>query len=268
MEDKEEKGYGELWLKPFASTTPKIKVRKLIGSGAAGYVFKFRIDGVTYALKMVSERRKCIYVQSMTALIFAQFKFYYPELYANTFLPRKVRQAYYDLFLVECRANGSLIDQGMNGIYTPFCYGWIEISSEIEMLVARAFDLHPLRWDRPPGAENERVRGILYEYIDGETLNNVKITTQMAEEIRNGLKGLHAASMAHEDPRSSNIIVRGDRPIWLDLSVARTIPHIKMTEQELRGIQEREREDLEIGFVLLSTVRLDSGYLFSEIHEG
>ncbi len=47
--------YSRLWLKPFSSTIPSVKVMKKIGSGAAGYVFKVRIDGVTYALKMASE---------------------------------------------------------------------------------------------------------------------------------------------------------------------------------------------------------------------
>lgn len=156
---------------------------------------------------------------------------------------------------MECRANGSLIDQGLNGIYTPFCYGWIEVPTEIEVHLARAFGVQQFLWDRPPGAENERVRGILYEYIDGETLANVKITPQLAEDIRVGLKGLHDASLAHGDIRASNIIVQGDRSRWLDLSVAKTIPHIRIKKQDLESIQQLELKYLEIGFALLSAVR-------------
>lgn len=85
--------------------------------------------------------------------------------------------------MVECRANGSLIEQGMNGIYTPFCFGWIEVPTEIEVHVARAYGVYQSLWDRPPGAEHERVRGILYKYIDGETLANVQITPQKWPKI-------------------------------------------------------------------------------------
>lgn len=79
----------------------------------------------------------------------------------------------------------------------------------------------------------------------------------MAEDIRVGLKGLHDASLAHGDIRASNIIVQGDRSRWLDLSVAKTIPHIRITKQELESIQQLERKKLEVGFALLSTVRFD-----------
>ena len=47
--------YSCLWLKPFSSTISRMKFIKKIGSGVAGYVFKVRIHGITYALKMVSE---------------------------------------------------------------------------------------------------------------------------------------------------------------------------------------------------------------------
>lgn len=47
--------YSRWWLKPFSSTIPRAKVMKKIGSGSSGYVFKVRIDGVIYALKMASE---------------------------------------------------------------------------------------------------------------------------------------------------------------------------------------------------------------------
>lgn len=117
--------------------------------------------------------------------------------------------------------------------------------------------MYQFLWDRPPGAEHERVRGILYEYIDGETLANVQITPQMAEGIRAGLKGPHDATLAHGDIRASNIMVQSDQSKWLDLSVAKTIPHIRIMKQDLERIQELERKELQTGFALLSTVRLD-----------
>lgn len=60
-------GYSRLWLKPFSSTTPRMKIMEKIGSGLSGYVFKVRIDGVTYALKMASETLPT-YAQSIIAL--------------------------------------------------------------------------------------------------------------------------------------------------------------------------------------------------------
>ncbi len=47
--------YSRLWLKPFSPTNPRVKFMKKIGSGSSGYVFKVRINGVIYALKMASE---------------------------------------------------------------------------------------------------------------------------------------------------------------------------------------------------------------------
>lgn len=47
--------YSCLWLKPFSSTILRMKFIKKIRSGVAGYIFKVRINGLTYALKIVSE---------------------------------------------------------------------------------------------------------------------------------------------------------------------------------------------------------------------
>ncbi len=152
----------------------------------------------------------------------------------------------------------------MNGEYTPFCYGWIKISASIEVSVARKFNVQPFLWDRPPGTEHERVRGILFEYIEGNTLANIQITPQIVNDIRSGLKGLHNASIAHGDVRASNILVQGNRVKWIDLSASLTMPHIRISKQKLREIQAFERQDLEIGFALLSSVRFFVYALFIE----
>lgn len=83
-----------------------------------------------------------------------QFKFFYLAL-CPSLLKGALLKAYYDFFLVECRANGALIEQGMNGIHTLFCFGWIKVPPEIEVHVARAYGVYPFLWDRPPGAEQE-----------------------------------------------------------------------------------------------------------------
>lgn len=101
------------------------------------------------------------------------------------------RGAVYDNFLVECRANGSLINQHNNGKFTPFCYGWITIPTWVEKYVARKFNIQPFLWDRPPHASNKSVRAILFEWVDGKMLSQVQINSETANQIRAALKGLH-----------------------------------------------------------------------------
>ncbi len=145
----------------------------------------------------------------------------------------------------------------MNGVYTPFCFSLIEIPTKIEVYLAWAYGVYQFLWDRPPRAEHERVLGIVNEYINGETLVNVQITPQLAEGICAGLKELHDAFLAYGDIRTSNIIVQSDKSKWLDLSMAKTIPHIRIMKQDLESIRVLERKELEIGFAFLSPVRLD-----------
>jgi serine/threonine protein kinase len=169
------------------------------------------------------------------------------------------RRARYDNFLVECRANGSLIDQHNNGKFTPFCYGWITVPTGVEIYVARKFNIQPFLWDRPPNAHNERVRAILFEWVDGEALSDVQITSEIANQIRTALKGLHQASIAHGDIRAPNILVNDNRVYLIDLNASLTLPHITISAQKLKEFQERELRDLEIGFALLSEVPINQG---------
>ena len=43
-----------LWLNRFPFEAPDFRVLSYLGSGSAGYVFKVRLKGQIYALKMVS----------------------------------------------------------------------------------------------------------------------------------------------------------------------------------------------------------------------
>lgn len=162
------------------------------------------------------------------------------------------RRACYDNFLVECHANGSLIDQHNNGKFTPFCYGWITVPTRVEKYVARKFNIQPFLWDRPPNAHNERVQAILFEWVDGEALSEVQINLEVANQIRTALKGLHQASMAHGDIRAPNNLVNDNRVYLIELNASLTLPHITISAQKLKEFHERELRDLEIGFALLS----------------
>ncbi|MCJ1231420.1 hypothetical protein MMC12_008097 [Toensbergia leucococca] len=89
--------------------------------------------------------------------------------------------------------------KGMNGVYTAFCYGWMKASVSVENHVAFKYDIPRASWDRPPGAEDKHVRGIIYEYVCGGTLADVQLTPQIVKNVRAGLRGLHTASIAHGD---------------------------------------------------------------------
>lgn len=196
-----------------------------------------------------------------TTNIGIQFKFYYPDLNYSPKLKGLDHEAFYNHFLVECRTNGSLIKQGKNGTHTPFCYGWIEVPCIIETYVARKYNVQPFCWDRPPGAEQERIQGILYEYLDGKTLANVHLTPQIADDTRTALTGLHNATVAHGDIRPSHILVEAGRVRLLDLSTSKSMPHIRLSKDDLKNIQKMEQLELEVGFSLLSEVRISNASL-------
>lgn len=236
--------FSSLLLEPFPLCNRNIHVRGYLGGGNAGYVFRVRIANKTYALKM--------------------FKFYDPRL-CPTNLKGMRRRARYDNFLVECRANGFLINQNINGKFTPFCYGWIDVPDCVEMSVARKYNVQPFLWDRPPNASNERVRGILFEWVDGKLLSQVKTTSDVADQIRTALKGLHQASMVHGDIRAANILVNDDRIYLIDLNMSVILPHIDISAQKLKELQEEELRDLEIGFAFLSEVPINEGICVADM---
>ena len=76
------------------------------------------------------------------------FKFDHPELNVSR-LNGTHQKYFYNPFFIECRANGSLIQQGLNGWIIFACYGWIDVPTTVEIDVTRIYDLHPFVWDRP-----------------------------------------------------------------------------------------------------------------------
>jgi serine/threonine protein kinase len=125
--------------------------------------------------------------------------------------------------------------------------------------VARKFNIQPFLGDRPPNACNEKVRGILFERVDGEVLSQVQINSEIANQIRTVLKGLHQASIAHGDVRAPNILVNDNRVYLIYLNTSLTLPHINISAQKLNEFQERDLRDLEIRFALLSEVPINQG---------
>ena len=238
-----------LWLNQFPLNGRTFRLVGYLGGGSAGYVFKIRMESKTYALKMASQA----FYGYITDTDFHQFKFCCPDVYLSK-LKGMAKMAYYDSFVKECRANSRLISQGMNGIYSPFCYGWIEVPTDTEKAVAKKFHIPSFLWDRYPETEHDRVRGILFEYIRGDLLSQVPITLQTANDLRAGLQEIHRASIAHGDMRASNILVRDGHVRWIDFSASWSMPHVTISAARLEKLQENERLDLEVGFAFLSKV--------------
>ena len=81
-------------------------------------------------------------------------------------------------------------------------------------------------------AKTKRVRAILFEWVDGEVLSEVQINSEIANQIRTALKGLHQASIAHGDIRAPNILVNDNRVYLIDLNASLTLPHITISAQK------------------------------------
>lgn len=133
-----------LLLKRFKSKYGKIRFQEHAGGGRAGHVFKVLIDENQYALKMVSSMNE-LRIRN-TRYLLSKFKFDHPELNVSR-LKGTERKYVHDPFFIECRANGSLIQQGLNGHITPACYGWTDLPTAVEKLLARKFEIHPFVWD-------------------------------------------------------------------------------------------------------------------------
>ncbi|RFU30269.1 hypothetical protein B7463_g6065, partial [Scytalidium lignicola] len=229
-----------LMLEQFFLQNQEIVALEYAGGGNAGYVFKFKFDN--------------------------------PQL--NPFKLQGIqRKLVYDNFFIECRINGSLIVQKLNGKLTPFCYGWILVPTEVEIYVAKKFNVQSFLWDRPPDATNERVRAILFEWVDGKMLSQVHLTSHIANQTRNTLKELHQASIAHSDIRAANILAnKEDRVYLIDLnsslilSPENSSPKQKISqERKLKEAQENDLRDLEIGFALLSQLPINKNVSVADL---
>lgn len=183
-----------------------------------------------------------------------QFKFYRSDVCYSR-LRGFHKTLRYDRFLVECRANAKLISEKKNGVYTPFCHGWIEVPKVVEDYVAKKFRIFDFLWDRPPQSQDQ-VRGILFDYINGKNISGVKLGSDIVNALRNHVKQIHESSIVHGDIMASNILVTEEgRPYLIDFSSSITLPHPSFRSQNLENFrkrQERDLEDLEVGITFLS----------------
>ena len=171
------------------------------------------------------------------------------------------RKAFYDPFYIECRANGALIERGWNGQILPSCYGWTEIPHDVELQVASRFGIQSFLWDRPENVEHQQIRGILYEWVDGRPLTQIRMTSDIANQARKLLKALHDVGILHGGVAASNFLVEesNQKVHLIDLSASITHPHISISQEELKKRQQKERLELEVGFSCLSANPINQG---------
>ncbi|OQV10138.1 hypothetical protein CLAIMM_14180 [Cladophialophora immunda] len=241
--------FNSLLLEPFELGSSRIHFQTCAGGGKDGYVFKVRIRKKDYALKM--------------------FKFDHPGLNV-TKLKGTQRNAFYDPFYIECRANGALIQhaliqQGLNGQILPFCYGQIDVPTAAEIQVAKRFNIQPFLWNRPENLCDQKVRGMLFDWVDAKSLTQTTISSNVADQARKLVKALHSAGIAHNDLAASNFLAQDQTLYLIDLSSSVTLPHIKVSAQELERRQRKDIQSLEVGLALLSKILINQGRCFADL---
>lgn len=147
---------------------------------------------------------------------------------------KETLEYHYDAFFAECRAYSSIIKQGQNGTFAPFCHGWTLVGHKVESQL----------WP---------IRGVVMGYIPGLDLDSVCLTKKIAEDVREGLLKMNNLSIVHNDVKAKNIMVCDERVVWIDFSASLTLPHIhgRKYEESLIG----DKEMVESMFFILSHVR-------------
>jgi serine/threonine protein kinase len=163
-----------------------------------------------------------------------------------------------DPFIVECRVYDFLIEHKLVGVVGPNCHGWLTISKDQELKLARKLRPAP-DWRRRSDTADDPVRGLLLEYVEGCSLAEASITALEAQSLRDQLNHLHSLDIAHGDLVSRNIMVSNQgRAFLIDFSSAKLWPHsdfrLRKREDFLRRT-EGEKSLLELFFFRLQNVR-------------
>ncbi|CAJ2502217.1 Uu.00g096110.m01.CDS01 [Anthostomella pinea] len=189
-----------------------------LGEGGHSYVWKVKINGSLYALKM--------------------FKYFDPsdliDLLETT--PEEVPcdsediLNYFDPFNNECRAYGRLKELGREDLAVQ-CYGYMILDKSDEKVLAKK---GITRWygedcwypDNPghdpsqPVPERGPIRALVKEYVERTTSFEPKDVPRMHRELR----ALHRGGILHRDIKKDNYI----NSKFLDLSNSWTMPHVML----------------------------------------
>ncbi|KAK2882696.1 hypothetical protein FQN49_000095 [Arthroderma sp. PD_2] len=175
-----------------------------------------------------------------------------------------------DPFIVECQVYDFLIEKGLSGVVGPECYGWLTLDGDQEHYLSRKpWGVH--EWHRRVDTANDPIRGLLLEYIEGQTLDKAYITPIEAQSLRDQLKHLHSMDIAHGDFYLRNIMVSKDgrvqgRAVLIDFSSAILWPYsptIRKREKFLSYIK-NEKATLELILFRLQQLKRHHGVKLTE----
>ncbi|KAI0017099.1 kinetochore Sim4 complex subunit FTA2-domain-containing protein [Xylariomycetidae sp. FL0641] len=213
-------------LYPFdnGDTPVKIDFIEEVGHGLHSLIWKVRINGKEYALK-----------------IFTWYRTYGQELYGIE-VPDDDYDGYFEPFQCECRAYGRLKEFGKEHL-AALCYGYIILSDNTEAFafLKQKYDgfqsSRRANWqyfEEEEYCREEPLRAIVKEFIDipedFESAENVHLTMnpKLAPKAIRDLKTLHKLGILVNDINSDNFYMGR----YLDFSSAWTAPHPLFTKEK------------------------------------
>ncbi|KAE8151673.1 hypothetical protein BDV25DRAFT_88601 [Aspergillus avenaceus] len=215
------------YLKDIRSVSPDLEFLELVAESVHSYMFKVRLHGTIYALKLYA-------VPEAGWRNFSSLAWVEDVVLCS------------DPFIVEYRVYDALIEWDLLGKVGPHCSGWLTISNEQEQDLDKRFNLrhgyttidsaliaklkgmgrrHWLGFRQAPQKQQDPVRGLLLEWIDGTSLDKAFVDEAGAACLRTQLRDLHSLDIVHADFYPRNVMVsRSGRPYIIDFSSARLWP--------------------------------------------
>ena len=152
----------------------------------------------------------------------------------------------YHTFIAECRAYGQIVRNGKNGHFLAHCHGWIKIPQRVTKKVACDLARRGSVLEQPLSTDG-RLRGILFDYIEGNDLSGTAVDTKSIAKIKRCVAALHDCGVTHGDLNPSNIrLTKEGRVFLLDLGSSMTFPHPTFCENKTREQEEfGKRKDID-----------------------
>ncbi|KFA56191.1 hypothetical protein S40293_00141 [Stachybotrys chartarum IBT 40293] len=230
----------------FKDGQQKIEFLDYLGWGLHSHVFKVRIEGNHYALKLfrfIHEDTYEGYHEPNYGMQYVKDDCMGNRIVCKGLLPNPVPEAlrklvpfynYSDPFNRECRAFGRIQEAGLNGTLSIECFGYVLLDEDHERTMMDQFSHEDLDflgeatsyWPIDPALRSRFVssagklppiRGIVKEF--GQNLN--VFTTLTARYALRDTKALHRIGIFGLDARMDQLL--NYRPT--DFSVATTLPH-------------------------------------------
>ncbi|KAI0596166.1 kinetochore Sim4 complex subunit FTA2-domain-containing protein [Biscogniauxia sp. FL1348] len=213
---------------PFHSGKGKLDITFIqhIGAGIHSHVWKVKINGAIYALKIFTCQRR----------------FNSPEHWGVTMTEDEI-MAYLHPFGCEARAYGRLKELGLDNIVAAQCYGYLILNGKHRKLLRRA---DRSLWEDAWGSEwrdkGDPISAIVKEFVEADKVydddpredsNRLRIEVCMdrkiAPQLIKNLKKLHQGGILLRDINQGNII----HGRFIDFSTAWTVPHPVLTREKM-----------------------------------